>query len=72
MSICLYVVAAVNMFLLILLLLLRFCFDRALIILLYMISLNPRTELIHRERLASDVVSHMFLFKNVGTTCWFG
>ena len=32
MSICLYFVAAVNIFLLILLLLLRFCFDRALII----------------------------------------
>ena len=37
-----------------------------------MISHNPRTELIHRERLASDVVSHLFLFRNVGSTCWFG
>ena len=38
----------------------------------YMISLNPRTELIHRERLASNVVSHLFLFRNVGPTCWRG
>ena len=66
MSICLYVVAAVNIFLLILLLLLRFCFDRALIIFIILISLNPRTELIHKERLASNVGSHLFLFRNVG------
>ena len=37
-----------------------------------MISLNPRTELIHKERLASNVVSHLFLFRNVGPTCWCG
>ena len=37
-----------------------------------MSSLNPRTELIHRERLASNVVSHLFLLRNVGPTCWFG
>ena len=37
-----------------------------------MISLNPRTELIHKERLTSNVVSHLFLFRNVGPTSWFG
>ena len=37
-----------------------------------MILLNPRTELFHRERLASNVVSHLFLFRNVGPTCWRG
>ena len=33
-----------------------------------MISLNPRTKLIHRERLASNVVSHLFLLINIGPT----
>ena len=64
MSICLYVVAAVNIVLLIFLLLLRFCFDRALII-FNIYDLNPRTKLIHRERVVSNVVSHLFLFRNV-------
>ena len=64
MSIRLYVAAAVNIVLLILLLLLRFCFDRALIIFI-IYNLNPRTKLIHRERLASNVISHLFLFRNV-------
>ena len=46
MSICMYVVAAVNIVLPILLLLLRFCFDSVLIIFI-IYDLNPRTKLIH-------------------------
>ena len=57
MSIYLYIVAAVNRFLLILFMLLRFCFfDRALILFITVISPNPRTKLIQEERLASNVV----------------